>query len=174
MVWLLTICLLAAPAAYAGKAHTHGVAQLKLSVEAAQLNLAFELPLDTLVGFERAPRTPAETEAARVALARLREATALVKPDAAAKCRLLGSQVQAQVLEGTAKPGTGRPAEPQHADASVSLTFECEQIAQLGSVELALFDSFRRLERVEAEMVTPKGQGKATVRRAAKNLRLPR
>ncbi|MFM8638027.1 MAG: DUF2796 domain-containing protein, partial [Betaproteobacteria bacterium] len=71
-------------------------------------------------------------------------------------------------------PGTERPAEPQHADASVSLTFECEQIAQLGSVGLALFDSFRRLERVEAEMVTPKGQGKATVRRAAKNLRLPR
>jgi len=121
MVWLLTICLLAAPAAYAGKAHTHGVAQLKLSVEAAQLNLAFELPLDTLVGFERAPRTPAETEAARVALARLREATALVKPDAAAKCRLLGSQVQAQVL-WRVRPSRGpsallSPSTPTHRSA---------------------------------------------------------
>ena len=174
MVWLLALSLLAAQDVHAGKAHTHGVAQLKLSVEASQLHLALELPLDTLVGFERAPRTPAETEAARQALARLREATALVKPDAAAKCRLLGSEVQASVLEGQAKPAPWRPSASEHADALVSLTFECEQIAQLASVELVMFDSFRRLERVQAEMVTQSGQGKATVRRSDRTLKLPR
>jgi hypothetical protein len=169
------LCALILPtSAHAGKAHTHGVAQLQLSIEGSRLELAFELPLDTLVGFERAPRNAGEREAARAALTRLREGSNLAKPDAAARCRVLGTDVQAPLLESKTPDAAAGAKSPEHADALVTLTFECEQIAQLGAVDLVLFDAFARLQRVEAAMVTPKGQGKATLRRAAKTLRLPR
>lgn len=167
---LALLSLMPAHSALAGGAHTHGVAHLSVTVEATQLRLEFELPLDTLVGFERAPRTEAERESARAALARLREPGSLIKPDAGAQCRVIGSELDPSLLEGPARPA----AAPGHADATLTVQLECAQMAQLRTVELLLFDAFRRLERVEAQVVTPKGQAKATVKRAAKTLRLPK
>ncbi|MCB1546297.1 MAG: DUF2796 domain-containing protein [Hyphomicrobiaceae bacterium] len=57
-------------AAFAGKAHQHGVARLDLAVDGGTVTIAVEMPLDALVGFERSPRTGAERQAAAAALAR--------------------------------------------------------------------------------------------------------
>ena len=51
-------------AAFAGKAHQHGVARLDLAVDGGTVTIAVEMPLDALVGFERSPRTGAERQAA--------------------------------------------------------------------------------------------------------------
>jgi hypothetical protein len=155
--------------ATAGKAHTHGVGEMSVVLEASQLRVEADLPLDTLVGFERSPRTEAEREAARAAVARLRAPAALVRPDAAAQCRATVTEVDPSLLEGPARHS------PQgHADASVKLLFECSQMAQLGALELLMFESFSRLVQLEVRIVTPNGQSKATIRRPAQRLRLPK
>lgn len=76
----------AASVVWAGKAHEHGVARLDIGVEVGRITLTLEVPLDGLVGFERAPRTDAERAAVAAALARLQEADKMVRIDGAAGC----------------------------------------------------------------------------------------
>jgi hypothetical protein len=44
------------PVAHAEKAHVHGAAELNVGVENDTLRIALESPLDSLLGFERAPK----------------------------------------------------------------------------------------------------------------------
>ena len=147
-------------------AHVHGVARMSVSLEGADLQAELDLPLDTLVGFERAPRTPAEREAAAAALARLRDAAAslLVLPEGA--CQVVEVAVQAPVLEGGKAPTQG------HADALVKLGWRCGAATPPQRLEVRLFQAFKRLERIEVQMVLPEGQGKAVLRRSAPGLAL--
>ena len=80
------------------KPHQHGAMKLGVAVEGADVTLVVEMPLDGLVGFERAPRTDAERKAAAAALATMRDGAALFRLDAAAQCTLASAKVAAPVL----------------------------------------------------------------------------
>jgi hypothetical protein len=168
------LCLSAAAAA--GKAHEHGAVQLDIAVEAAEVSLAVEMPLDSLLGFERAPRTQAERQAAAAALAKMRDGAALFRFDAAAQCTLASAKVEAPLLEPAAKPAATAAAKPpaagEHADLDASYTFRCAQPARLATLEVLLFDAFPRVARVTVQAVLPHGQHKAVLRRAARTVRL--
>lgn len=155
----------------AGKAHEHGKARLDVTLEAGQLSLELELPLDSLVGFERAPRNETERKLAAEALARMRDGAALFKPDAAAQCSLQESKVEAPLLEARAGATQG---DKGHGDLDASYVFKCAQPAQLLALEQGLFEAFKRLERIEVQMATPRGQGRSLLSKPARSLKLPR
>lgn len=160
--WLLAFAL-AGPVAHASqghRAHVHGVARMTLALDGAHLQAELELPLDTLVGFERAPRTSAEREAAAAALARLRDAANVLRISPDKSCQVSDVQVQAPVLEGQATPRDG------HGDALLSLRYTCSESAAPQRVEVLLFPFFKRIERVDVQMVLPQGQGRAVLRRS--------
>ena len=170
-------------AAFAGKAHEHGAVQLDIAVEAAEVSLAVEMPLDSLLGFERAPRSAAERQAAAAALAKMRDGGALFRFDAAAQCTLASATVEAPVLEPAAASGAapgapgasrGAPAAAagEHADLDARYVFRCAQPARLASLEVLLFDAFPRVARVTVQSVLPHGQHKALLRRGARTVRL--
>lgn len=172
---LLTSCLAmaAAPAWSAGKAHEHGALKLDVAIEGNKLTIAMEAPLDNLLGFERAPRTDAERKAAAEVLARLRspdKAAALFVTDAAAKCSLSTAEVHAPVLEPGAKPA----AKGEHADLDASYEFNCAQPGELRSLEVGLFDAYKRIQRIDVQVVGPKGQSKETLKRPARSVKLVR
>lgn len=157
----------AGPAAHAGKPHEHGALKMDVALDGAELGIRLEMPLDSLVGFERAPRTDAERRAAVAALARLRDGAALFKADAAARCTLASATVKAPVLEQPAAA-----AADGHADLDAEYVFRCEQPARLAQLEVLLFEAFGRVERIEVQAVLPKGQRKAVLRRNARTLKL--
>lgn len=169
LTWLVisTLCSATAVQANTGhRAHVHGVAGMTLSLDTTELQVELELPLDTLVGFERAPRTPAEREAAGAALARLRDTDGVFRLSPEGACRVQQAQVHAPVLEGAAAPRDG------HADARVQVRWQCSTGTPPQRLELVLFPAFKRLERVNVQMVLPDGQGKAVLRRASPSLAL--
>lgn len=145
----------------AAPAHEHGIARLDIGVEARQVTIAFESPLDNLIGFERAPRNDAERRAAEALRARLREAAGLFRFDAAAGCRPTAVEVHSAALE----PGA---AAAEHADLDASYSFDCAKPPV--QLEHALFEAFPRLQRIEARVVTAKRQAKATLVRPARRL----
>jgi hypothetical protein len=147
------------------------VVKLDVALDGNKLSVALQAPLDNLLGFERAPRNDAERQAAAALLARLRspdKATALFAPDAAAQCVLAQPQVQAAVLE----PITKRQADNDHADLDATYEFSCTLPTQLRALTLGLFDAFPRLQRVDVQVVGPKGQAKTTLKRPAKVVKL--
>ncbi|MCE2914952.1 MAG: DUF2796 domain-containing protein [Rubrivivax sp.] len=171
----VSACLGAAGAAWAsGKAHEHGAMKLDVAVDGNTLVIALETPLDNLLGFERAPRNDAERKAAADVLARLRGpdmAAPLWSADAAAQCSLSLAEVKAPVLE----PVAGSPApKGGHADLDARYEYRCAQPAALRQLDVALFDAYRRIKRIDVQVAGPQGQAKLTLRRPARSVPLVR
>jgi hypothetical protein len=169
----VAICGSAGTAWAAGKAHEHGALKLDLAIEGNKLTIAMEAPLDNLLGFERAPRTDAERKAAADVLARLRspdKATPLFVMDPAAGCTLGKVEVQAPVLEPGAKPA----AKDEHADLDASYEFTCAKPDELRTLDVGLFDAYKRTQRIDVQVAGPKGQAKVTLKRPASKVQLVR
>ena len=160
---LLAMTSLVALPAHAGKAHRHGVGLMELAFEGNRLTVSVDIPLDSLVGFERAPRTEAERKAAADALVAVRNAAAWMRLDAAAACRVEQASVSAPVLEG------GKSASDDgHAQLEAQWVWVCNDLARVSRVEVNLFDLFKRLDKLEGQAVLLKGQKKFAVSRAAR------
>lgn len=141
--------------------HQHGVVALNVALDGAALLIELNAPLDSLVGFERAPRNTNERAAADDALARLREPARLFAPDPAARCSAQAPQLGPSLLD----PGAAASRD-DHAELQATYRYTCADAKQLRTIGLPLFHSFRRIQRVDAQTVGPQGQRKATVRRA--------
>lgn len=171
---IATLLVLAAGAiaapVLAGKPHQHGVVRMDVAVEGNTLTLQIEAPLDSLLGFERRPRTDAERKLAEEVLKKLNEPASLFTPTAAAGCKAGATQADAAVL---APAATGEKPR-QHAELDVSWSFTCADAGKLDAVEVGLFGAFRRIERIEVQVAGSKGQSKQTLTRNKKRLALPR
>lgn len=162
-----------ATATAAGKAHEHGALKLDVAIEGNKLSITMEAPLESLLGFERAPRTDAERKAAADLLLRLRgpaQGAPLFAADAAAQCALSKAEVLAPVLERGAQPA----AKGEHADLDASYEFTCAEPGQLRSLDIGLFEAYRRLQRIDVQVAGPKGQSKASLKRPARSVKLVR
>lgn len=147
-------------------AHEHGRIGLEVALDGQTLTIGLEAPLDSLLGFERAPRTEAEKKAAQALLEHLRAGQGLFAPDAAAQCQPVSTTVDAPVLQA------GGAAQGEHADLEASFVLRCAQPQALTAIDLGgLLDRYRRITRVEAEIVTPAGQFKSGLKRPARVLR---
>lgn len=180
LLLLATTALTATLPAQAGPAHQHGVARLDVAVEAGRVTLYLDTPLDNLLGFERAPRTDAERQQADAAVARLKAADKLFRIDGNAGCKLARVTLTSAALGlPAAAPGapaaTAAPAaKDDHADLEGRFEFTCTAGARAGFVEVGLFEAFAPMKRIELQLVSPKGQMKATLLRPASRVALVR
>ena len=120
---LLLILALATAPAWAQHSHVHGQARLDVAIDGPLLTLAFESPLDSLVGFEHRPRSAAQKQAAEAAIARLRDAATLWQPEAVAQCTVTETTLDIDALQPSATPAAAAAAE--HAEAAGRYVFRC-------------------------------------------------
>lgn len=159
---LILACLLAAPLSaraldeqaghHAHGAHSHGVAQLEVAVDGGRLAIHLESPLANVVGFEHAPRTAPQRAAAAKALAILKQGDRLFAPTPAAACKLAEAGVAAPVLAG------GKDAADGHGDLDADYRFECAHPDRLKGLGVRLFGLFPGMQRIDAAVVTARGQ----------------
>ena len=88
----------ALPPAVAGPAHQHGVARLTVAVDGPTLTLELETPLDSVLGFEHAPRTERHRAQVREMARRLRQSGTLFAPSEGARCVARQFDVRSAVL----------------------------------------------------------------------------
>jgi len=168
---LAALVLAGTAGAFAAPPHQHGVATLDVAVEPGKVTIDLESPLDNLLGFERAPRTDAERQRADAAIATLKAADPLLRIDPAARCTLVKVTLASAALQlGTPDP---KQAAEGHADIDASFEFSCAGAAP-GFVEIGLFEAFARLQRIDVQTATPKGQAKAVLKRPANRIGLSR
>ncbi|NBS63317.1 MAG: DUF2796 domain-containing protein [Betaproteobacteria bacterium] len=165
----------AAPAASApgGHGHVHGQARLDLTLEGARLTIEAELPMETLTGFERAPRNDDERARLQRALDALR-ATGVFRPTPEAGCRPASQVLRWSGSAETATAASGLPGDDTHLDLLVTHAFDCERPARLGMIEIGLFDVLSRLRRIEARFAGPGGTQARTLQRNRKVFELAR
>ncbi len=157
--------------------HVHGQAELEVAVSGDTLVLSLHSPLESLLGFEHAPRTAGQKAAAENLLLQLRKPETLFVPSAAAQCVTISAVMDApmlgavrkvdgdQVAKGpaaAAKAAGHKEKEKQgHAELVAEFTFKCGRSDQLRGLEARLFDSFKRLRRVDVKVTAPGGQSSA-------------
>lgn len=159
--------LAAACAAHAGEAHVHGQGSLDVAVDGGTLTVRLESPMDSFVGFERAPRNEKERERVR-RMAQGLQAGAAFAPAAAAKCRLEYAAVSSPVLDpsllAAANAGRAPPSGPEdddgkgHAEIVGEYVYACQDAAALRSLEVRLFDTFKAIQRLDVQVAGPHGQ----------------
>jgi hypothetical protein len=181
---LATASALTLPVLAQQHAHTHGRLSMDVAVDAQTLTLTIESPLDGFLGFERAPRTDAERKRVSDMVARLNAADQLFQPDPAAACTLSTVTLNSAVLGlGDAKKAGDHGhddqkghahAEDEHADIDIDIVFHCAQAAQARHVDVKLFEAFPRIRTIEAQVATPRGQFKRTLRPNTPRLQLGR
>lgn len=173
----IAVCaaLLPIAAVAQNKAHVHGFVTLNIAAQGSQLNVQLEAPLDSLLGFEHRPRTDAQRKAAEAALAVVSRPQDWLRPDAAAQCKLIRTDVQAEALQPAARSGAKTdPNRDEHADLDASIDFSCAAPGQLKALDLGLFDAFPRINRIDVQVAGAGGQIKQTLRRPARTVRLAR
>ena len=170
----LVFAIMAFPAHASGKAHTHGQLQMDVATDGQQLTVQIEAPLDSLLGFEHAPRNAKERKAADDVLQHMRNGASLWHPTAAAQCTLTRQEVEAEALATTPPASTGgaKHKGDEHADLDATYEFRCLKPAQLSQIEHGLFEAFSRLKRIEVRIAGAKGQSKQTLRRPVKVVKL--
>lgn len=174
--WVSTVFLMAlmATPAHAHDEHSHGVASLDASVSGDTLALELEIPLDSLLGFERVPKYDKDLAKVREVAAQLRQGEALFVPTPAAGCKLakvkLESDVIAPELLGEAGGSKPEKTASEHADLDVEYSFKCAKPGELKSVEVKLFDGFKRLRLINARVATDKGQRAAKLSSKSRTL----
>lgn len=152
--------------AHTPAAHVHGEATLNVTVDGAQLELQLEAPLDSLLGFEHAPRTAAQREAVRAMAARLRQAQSLFEPTPEAGCslasvRLASSSLPAELLGEAAAKAAGA-AEGEHADLDATFSYRCAAPQRLRGLASGLQKAFPGIGSLKVRVASGRGQ-KATV-----------
>jgi hypothetical protein len=157
--------------------HVHGQAELEVAVSGDMLVLGLHSPLESLLGFEHAPRTAGQKAAAENLLLQMRKPETLFVPAAAAQCVVVSSIIDAPVLGAVRKDGAGQAAKAPaaaaksgghkekekqgHAELVAEFTFKCARSDQLRGLEARVFDSFKRLRRVDVKVTAPGGQSSA-------------
>ncbi|MDR0225417.1 MAG: DUF2796 domain-containing protein [Burkholderiaceae bacterium] len=177
-LWLGAV---AVPALAQPHAHTHGRMALDVAVDGQSVALRMEAPLEGLLGFERAPRTAAERQRVADMVARLKAADSLFQVDAAGACSLDRVALHSPVLglggagrESAAGADAVDEADDGHADIDVDMVFRCAQPDRARFIDVRLFDSYPRVLRIDAQVATPRGQFKRSLRPQASRLGLVR
>lgn len=168
----LALAACALSAAAHPHAHTHGLMTLDVAVDARTITLAIAAPLDSFLGFERAPRTDAERQRVAELVARLQAGDQLFQPDAAAGCKLTKVELESAALGLGAARGQGEKDE--HADIDVDIVFTCAQAAKARFIDVQLFAAYPRLRSIDAQVAAPQGQFKRSLRPGAARLGLTR
>jgi len=166
-------------------AHTHGQMELDLAVDAGTISVAIRTPLDNLVGFERAPKTDAERARVDAALAQLRAADQLFVVDPRGECKLRNVTLDATVL-GLDQSRTGHAhghshAQPhshahehdhdsEHAELGATIVFACAKADAARFIDVKLFAQFKRLNTIQAQVVSGHGQSRQILKSGAQRL----
>ncbi|MBO9512809.1 MAG: DUF2796 domain-containing protein [Variovorax sp.] len=170
LISLALTALVATPLAafaQAQRAHVHGQVRLEVAIEGPTVVIEMQSPLDNFTGFERAPRTDAEKKTADAVVAQLRAADQLFRIDPVANCKLGPVTLRSPALglgqaEGEASEG--------HADLDGTFAFNCTNAAAAKFIDVGLFGAFKGPRQIDAQIASPQGQFKRSLKRPAERL----
>ena len=151
------------------KPHVHGESKLRLAVEGSILEIELESPAHDIVGFEHMPKTAAQRDAVKRAVAALGNGEALFRLSPGAGCKLREAEVETPLAEA-GEHGHEEHKEGEHADEEVHsefhahYRFRCAEPGRLEAAEVMLFESFPRMEEIELGAVLPGGQRAKTLK----------
>ena len=148
-------------------AHEHGRGTLNVAVEGKRISMELEAPGADIVGFEHAANTRQQKAAVEKAKKDLLAPQTLFKFPTAAGCTVSAATVELE--DGTDDDAAGKAkggTDHAHSEFHAQYTFDCQQPASLTSIEFGYFRVFAGAQKLDVNVITPKGQTKLEASRA--------
>lgn len=168
----------------AHKAHVHGIANLNLAYENGALELQFELPAMSLLGFEHKPTTAGEVETIQSTKEILVSSSKVVSVEGA-NCEadhvdvdISGpaghalTNLEKQESDHSHSDNQHTEYETSHSELLASYQFNCANDQKVTSIAIGLFDHFPSLEEINVNWVTETQQGQSVLRPKSSTIEL--
>ena len=137
-------------------AHLHGYTELMIAIEGSALEISFESPASSIVGFEHRATSSEQfqlIEEAREILESSEELFSFSGGD----CALSKAKADFSALAGPDKEHQAH--EQSHSEITASYEYECSQAQNLDAISVNLISRFPRIEKVRAMWLTDVKQG---------------
>jgi Protein of unknown function (DUF2796) len=146
--------------------HEHGRGTLNIAVEGNKISMELDVPGIDIVGFEHEAKTHKDKTTLEKAKQKLSAPLSLFKLPASAGCRVTEAKVEVET-------GEHDHAAKEEKKGEASKSSEKEQHhSEFHNAEFGYFNAFPGAEKLEVNVITPKGQNKFEVTRTRPNLSL--
>lgn len=137
-------------------AHLHGYTELMIAIEGSTLEINFESPASTIVGFEHRATSSEQFQLIEEARGILESSTELFS-FSGGDCSLSKANADFAAL---AMPDKEHQAHEQsHSEITASYEYDCLQAQNLGTISVNLISRFPRIEKIRAMWLTDVKQG---------------
>ena len=156
--------------------HEHGAANLMMVMEEEKLQIEFEVPSESLIGFEHFPKSRSNRGNFNEAIKILSDPSKLFSTPAEAECLLTGLNVSQSLFSSEGERGHEEEDKHGHEDndehghedsekAEIHSEFKsnyywnCLHIDEIDSIGNKFFSFFPRIEEIRVTWITSSGQG---------------
>lgn len=139
------------------KPHVHGVSHIELAIGDEEIELHFESPADSIVGFEHTAETSNEIQAVEQAKSHLSKAASLFT-FSGTSCKSLSTVVDVHSLLST----HDHQRESSHKEVKAEYHFQCE-LPALTEIKFGFFDQFPNITEIQVQWISETKQGMAVL-----------
>ena len=175
-IFIVLVCLfvsfdILAQAARQKDSHEHGAAIIKMVMEDEKLQIEFEVPSESLIGFEHFPKSQSNRENFNKAIKILSDPSKIFSQPIKAECLLVGMNVSQSLFSNEEEHGHDESEKEDehghdesekseiHSEFSSKYHWHCEHLDEIDSIDTQLMNIFPRIEEIRVRWITKNNQG---------------
>ena len=164
-IFIVLVCLfvsfdILAQAARQKDSHEHGAAIIKMVMEDEKLQIEFEVPSESLIGFEHFPKSQSNRENFNKAIKILSDPSKIFSQPIKAECLLVGMNVSQSLFSSEEEHGHDESEKSEiHSEFNSKYQWNCHHLDDLDSIGTQLMNIFPRIEEIRVSWIAENGQG---------------
>ena len=172
-IFIVLVCLfvsfeILAQVARQKDSHEHGAAKLMMALEGEKLHVEFEVPSESLIGFEHFPKSQSNRKNFNEAIKILSEPSKLFSMPIKAECLLVGMNVSQSLFSNEEERGHEDEEEHGHDESEKSeihsefksnYFWNCQHLDEIDSIGTQLMSFFFGIEEIRVNWISNNGQG---------------
>ena len=186
-IFIVLVCLfvsfdILAQAARQKDSHEHGAAIIKMVMEDEKLLIEFEVPSESLIGFEHFPKSQSNRENFNKAIKVLSDPSKLFSQPIKAECLLVGMNVSQSLFSNEEEHGHDESEKEEehghdesekedehghdesekseiHSEFKSNYYWNCQHLDEIDSIGTQLMSFFPRIEEIRVHWISNNGQG---------------
>jgi len=140
--------------------HEHGAAKLMMAMEGKKLQVEFEVPSESLIGFEHLPKSQSNRKNFNEAIKNLSDPSKLFSMPNNAECLLVGMNVSQSLFSNEEEHGHDESEKSEiHSEFESNYYWNCQHLDEIDSIGTQLMSFFPRIEEIRVNWISNNGQG---------------
>ena len=173
-IFLILVCIsvsfnILAESSRQKDSHEHGAAILKMALEGEKLQIEFEVPSESLIGFEHFPKSQSNRENFSDAIKILSDPSRLFSMSSKAECLLVGMSISQSLFSNEEEHGHDESEEEHghdesekseiHSEFKSNYSWNCHHLDEIDSIGTQLMTFFPKIEEIRVNWISNDGQG---------------